>query len=62
MKDATVGLLASRLFFLYYGLISIGYGLSYTCFGWVRKGLLEFSAAEHITLPFELFVMIIWLV
>ena len=55
-------LLASRLFDSYSGLISIGHGLSYTCFGWVHKGLLVFGAAERITLPLELFAMIIWLV
>ena len=47
--------LASGLFILCYGLISIGHGLSYTCFKWVCKGLLVFSAVERITLPLELF-------
>ena len=55
-------LLASRLFVLCCGLISIGHGLSFTCFGWVFKGLLVFGTAEHITLPLELFAMTIGLV
>ena len=42
-------MLASRLFVLCCGLISIGHGLSFTCFGRVLKGLLVFSAAERIT-------------
>ena len=49
-------LLASRLFVLCCELLSIGHGLSYTCFGRVREGLLVFGAAERITLPLELFV------
>ena len=36
-------LLAFRLFVSCCGLISIGHGLSYTCFGWVCKGLLVFG-------------------
>ena len=44
------------------GLISIGHGLSFMCFGWVLKELLVFGAAERITLPLELFAMTIWLV
>ena len=44
------------------GLISIGHGLSFTCFGWVLKGLLVFGAVEHITLPLELFATTIGLV
>ena len=55
-------LLASRLFVLCCGLISIGHGLSYTCFGWVLKGLLVFGTTERITLPLELFATTIWLV
>ena len=54
-------LLASKLFVLCCGLVSIGYGLSYTYFGWVCKGLLVFGAAKCITLPLELFVTTIWL-
>ena len=61
LKDAMVGLLASRLFVSCGGLISIGNGLSCTCFGRVFKGLLVFSAAERITLPLELFATKIWL-
>ena len=53
-------LLASRLFVLCCGLISIGHGLSYICFGWVHKGLLVLGAAECITLPLELFSTTIW--
>ena len=54
-------LLVSRLFASCCGLISIGHGLSYTCFGWVHKGLLVFGTTECITLPLELFAMTIWL-
>ena len=52
-KDAVVGLLASRLYILCCGMISIGNGLSYKCFGQVYKGLLVFSAAECITYPWS---------
>ena len=54
--------LASRLFVLCCGLIPIGHGLSFTCFGRVLKGLLVFGAAERITLPLELFATTIRLV
>ena len=55
-------LLASRLFVLCCGSISIRHGLSYTCFRQVCKGLLVICAIERITLPLELFSMTIWLV
>ena len=54
--------LAFKLFALCSGLSSIGHGLSYTCFRWVCKALLVFSAVEHIILPLELFVATIWFV
>ena len=38
----------------------MGHGISYTCFGRVRKGLLVFGATERITLPLELFAIKIW--
>ena len=44
------------------GLISIGHGLSFTCFGRVLKGLLVFGTAECIMLPLELFSMAIRIV
>ena len=55
-------MLASRLFVLCCRLVSIGHGLSFTCFGQVLKGLLVFGAAERITLPLELFAMTIKLI
>ena len=54
--------LASVLFVLCCGLISIGHGLSFTCFGRVLKGLLGFGAAKRIPLPLELFSTTIGLV
>ena len=48
-------MLASRLFVLCCGLISIGHGFSFMCFGRVLKGLLVFGTAVRITLPLELF-------
>ena len=44
------------------GLISIGHGLSFTCFRRVLKGLLVFGTEEHITPPLELFAITIGLV
>ena len=55
-------LLASKLLVTCCGLISVGYELSYICFGRVYKGFLLFGTAERITLPLELFVMTMWLI
>ena len=55
LKDATMGYISIQTVCLICGLISIGHGLSFMCFGWVLKGLLVFGAAEHITLALELF-------
>ena len=55
-------MLVSRLFVLSCGLISIGHGLSLTCFGRVLKGLLVYGTAKRITLPLELFAMTIGLI
>ena len=52
-------LLASRLFVLYCGLISIGHGLSYTHFVRICKGFLVIGTVERITLPLELLTTII---
>ena len=48
-------MLMSKLFVLCCGLITIGHGLSFTCFRRVLKGLSVFGAAERIILPLELF-------
>ena len=62
LKDAVMGYVSIQTVCLSCGLISIGHGLSFTCSGQVLKGLLVFGTAECITLPLELFSMIIWLV
>ena len=62
MKDLWWAFLASKLFATCCGLVSVGRGLSYACFGQVCKGLLVFGAEERIILPLELFVMTIWLI
>ena len=62
LKDAAMGYVSIQTFCLSCGLFSIGHGLSFTCFGWVLKGLLVFSTAQHITLPLELFATTIGLV
>ena len=59
LKDAAMGYISVQTVYLCCGLISIGYGLSFMCFGQVFKGLLVFGASERITLPLELFSMII---
>ena len=61
LKDAAVGLLASRLFATCCGLIFVGNGLTYACFWQVDKRLVVHGASERITLPLELFVTTIWL-
>ena len=61
-NDAAIGFVSIQTVCLSCGLMSIGHGLSFTCFGWVLKGLLVFSAVEHIILPLELFAMTIRLV
>ena len=62
LKDAAMGYVSIQTVCLSCGLISIGHGLSFTCFGRVLKGLLVFGTAERITLPLELFAMTIGLV
>ena len=62
LKDATTGYVSIQTVCLSCGLISIRHGLSFTCFGWVLKGLLVFSTAERITLPLELLATTIRLV
>ena len=62
LKDTATGYISIQTICLSCGLISIGHGLSFTCFGWVLKGLLVFGAAERITLPLELFDIKIGLV
>ena len=62
MKDAATGYVSIQTVRLYCGLISIGYGLSFTCYERVLKGELVFGVAERITLPLELFAMTIGLV
>ena len=62
LKDTVVGYISIQTVFLSCGLISIGHGLSFTCFGRVVKGLLVFGTAERITIPLELFATIIRLV
>ena len=62
LKDAATGYISVQTVCLCCRLISIGHGLSFICFGWVLKGLLVFGAAEHITLPLELFAMTITLI
>ena len=47
-----VGFFAPRLFDTCCGLVFVGHGLDYTCFGQVCKGLVLFSAADHIKRPF----------
>ena len=46
-------LLASRLFVLCCGLISIGHGLSYTCFRRVHKGLLVLASQSALHYPWS---------
>ena len=41
-----------RLFATCCGLLLVGYGLSYACFGQVCKGLVVLGAAKRIRLPF----------
>ena len=62
LKDTMKGYVSVQNVCLSCGLISIGHGLSFTCFGWVPKGLLVFGTAECIILPLELFDTIIGLV
>ena len=62
LKDAATGYISVQSVYLSCGLISIGHGLSFTCFGRVLKGLLVFGTAERITLPLELFGTTIGLV
>ena len=59
LKDTMTGYVSIQSICLSCGLISIGHGHSFTCFGWVLKGLLVFGTAECITLPWELFAMTI---
>ena len=61
LKEAATGYISIQTVCLSYGLISIGHGLSFMCFGWVFKGLLVFGAAEHIILSLELFAKTIGL-
>ena len=51
LKDAVIGYVSIQTICLSCGLISIGHGLSFTCFRWVLKGLLVIGATERITLP-----------
>ena len=62
LKDAAMGYVSIQTVCLSCGLISIGHGLSFMCFGLVLKGLLVFGIAERITLPLELFATTIGLV
>ena len=61
LKDTMMGYISIQTV-LCCRLISIGHGLSFTCFRWVLKGLLVFGTAEQITLPLELFMTTIGLV
>ena len=62
LKDAVNGYVSIQTVCLSCGLISIGHGLSFTCFGRFLKGLLVFGVAKRITLPLELFTTTIELV
>ena len=62
LKDAATGYISVQTVCLSCGLISKGHGLSFTCFGWVLKGLLVFGAAKRITLPLKLFATTIGLI
>ena len=62
LKDAMMGYVSVQTVCLSCGLISIGHGLSFTCFGRVLKGFLVFGTAERITLPLELFATTIGLI
>ena len=62
LKDAVVGYVSIQTVCLSYRLISIGHGLSFTCFGQVLKGLVVFGTTERITLPLKLLATTIRLV
>ena len=62
LKDTTMGYFSIQSVCLCCRLISIGHGLSFTCYKRVLKGSLVFGAAECITLPLELFATTIGVV